>query len=134
MSTIMLIVVIFFVILIAGMLYCEYDNPKFLWSFSVIWALAFMMLVLVFAEMKSSVTIPETEVEPNVYFVYAEKVENEGNVVTFATVNLKDNQFYTWVSEYGTEYPDVPYMLTMDSKGTATLKDDEILVVWVNNN
>lgn len=131
---IMIILVVIFAILMAGMLYCEYDNPKFLWSFSVIWALAFMMLVLVFAEMKPSVTIPETEVEPNVYFVYAEKVENEGNVVTFATVNLKDNQFYTWVSEYGTEYPDVPYMLTMDSKGTATLKDDEILVVWVNNN
>lgn len=134
MSTIMLIVVIFFIILIAGVFCCEYDNPKFLWSFSVIWALAFMMLVLVFAEMKPSVTIPETEVEPNVYFVYAEKVENEGNVVTFATVNLKDNQFYTWVNEYGTEYPDVPYMLTMDSKGTATLEDDEILVAWANNN
>lgn len=133
MST-MIILVVIFAILMAGMLYCEYDNPKFLWSFSVIWTLAFMMLVLVFAEMKPSVTIPETEIEPNVYFVYAEKVENEGNVVTFATVNLKDNQFYTWVSEYGTEYPDVPYMLTMDSKGTATLEDDEILVVWANNN
>lgn len=133
MSTMVSLVVIF-AILMAGMLYCEYDNPKFLWGFSVIWALAFMMLVLVFAEMKPSVTIPETEVEPNVYFVYAEKVEEEGNVITFATVNLKDNQFYTWVSEYGTKYSDVPYILTMDSKGTATLKDDEILVVWANNN
>lgn len=133
MSTIILVVV-FFAILMAGILYCEYDNPKFLWIFSVIWAMAFMMMVLVFAEMKPSVMIPETEVEPNVYFVYAEKVENEGNAVTFATVNLKDNQFYTWVSEYGTEYPDVPYMLTMDSKGTVTLEDDEILVVWANNN
>ena len=133
MST-MIILVVIFAILMAGMLYCEYDNPKFLWSFSVIWALAFMMLVLVFAEMKPSVTIPETEVEPNVYFVYAEKTAEKDGVVTFATVNLKDNQFYTWVSEYGTEYPDVPYMLTMDSKGTATLDDDEILVVWTNNN
>ena len=114
MSTIMLIVVIFFIILIAGVFYCEYDNPKFLWAFSVIWALAFMMMVLVFTGMKSPVTIPETEVEPNVYFVYAEKVEEKGNVVTFATVNLKDNQFYTWVNEYGYDYPDVPYMLTMD--------------------
>lgn len=133
MSTMVSLVVIF-AILMAGMLYCEYDNPKFLWSFSVIWALAFMMLVLVFAEMKPSVTIPETEVEPNVYFVYAEKTAEKDGVVTFATVNLKDNQFYTWVSEYGTEYPDIPYMLTMDSKGTATLEDDEILVVWANNN
>ena len=129
-----ILVVVFFAILMAGVLYCEYDNPKFLWIFSVIWAVAFMLMVLVLTGMKQPVVIPETEVEPNVYFVYAEKVKEEGDVVTFATVNLKDNQFYTWVSEYGTEYPDVPYMLTMDSKGTATLEDDEILVVWANNN
>ena len=132
MSTIILVVV-FFAILMAGILYCEYDNPKFLWIFSVIWALAFMMMVLVFTGMKSPVTTPETEVEPNVYFVYAEKVEEEGDVITFATVNLKNNQFYTWVNEYENDYPDVPYMLTMDSKGTVTLEDDEILVVWANN-
>lgn len=134
MSTIMLIVVIFFIILIAGVFYCEYDNQKVLWAFSVIWALSFMMMVLVFTGMKPSATTPETEIEPNVYFVYAEKAAEKDGVVTFATVNLKNNQFYTWVSEYGTEYPDVPYMLTMDSKGTATLEDDEILVVWANNN
>lgn len=133
MST-MIILVVIFAVLMAGMLYCEYDNPKFLWIFSLIWALAFMVMVLVFTGMEPSVTTPETEVEPNVYFVYAEKVEDKDDVVTFATVNLKDNQFYTWVSEYETEYPDVPYMLTMDSKGTATLDDDEILVVWANNN
>lgn len=132
MST-MIILIIIFAILMAGVLYCEYDNPKFLWIFSVIWAMAFMMMVLVFTGMKTPVTTPETEVEPNVYFVYAEKVEEEGDVVTFATVNLKDNRFYTWVNEYGNDYPDVPYMLTMDSKGTATLEDDEILVVWANN-
>ena len=133
MST-MIILVVIFAILMAGTLYCEYDNPKFLWVFSVIWALAFMVMILVFTEMKSPVTTPETEVEPNVYFVYAEKTSEKDGVVTFATVNLKDNRFYTWVSEYKTEYPDVPYMLTMDSKGTATLEDDEILVVWANNN
>ena len=132
MSTIILVVV-FFAILMAGVLYCEYDNPKLLWIFSVIWALAFMMMVLVFTGMKSPVTTPEIDVEPNVYFVYAEKTAEKDGVVTFTTVNLKDNQFYTWVNEYGIEYPDVPYMLTMDSKGTATLKDDEILVVWANN-
>ena len=132
MSTIILVVV-FFAILMVGVLYCEYDNPKFLWIFSVMWALAFMMMVLVFTGMTQPVTTPQTEVEPNVYFVYAEKTAEKDGVVTFTTVNLKDNQFYTWVNEYGTEYPDVPYMLTMDSKGTATLKDDEILVVWANN-
>ena len=132
MSTIILVVV-FFAILMAGVLYCEYDNPKLLWIFSVIWALAFMTMVLVFTGMKSPVTTPETEVEPNVYFVYAEKTAEKDGVVTFTTVNLKDNRFYTWVNEYGNDYPDVPYMLTMDSKGTATLEDDEILVVWANN-
>lgn len=132
MSTIILVVV-FFAILMAGVLYYKYDNPKFLWAFSVIWALAFMIMVLVFTGMKPPVTTPEIDVEPNVYFVYAEKTTEKDGVITFATVNLKDNQFYTWVNEYGTEYPDIPYMLTMDSKGTATLEDDEILVVWANN-
>lgn len=131
--SIMLILVLVFAILMAGVLYCEHDNPKFLWTFSVVWALAFMVMVLVFTSLENISTLPETEVEPNVYFVYAEKVKEEGDVITFATVNLKDNQFYTWVNEYGYDYPDVPYMLTMDSKGTATLEDDEILVVWANN-
>lgn len=130
----MIILVVIFAILMAGVLYCEHDNPKFLWSFSVIWAVAFMVMVLVFSGMNEPTYSPETKIEPNVYFVYAEKVVEEGAVITFATVNLKDNQFYTWVNEYGTEYPDVPYMLTMDSKGTTTLEDDEILVVWANNN
>ena len=133
MST-MIVLVVIFTILMAGVLYCEYDNPKFLWAFSVIWALAFMMMVLVFTGMKLPATIPETEVEPNVYFVYAEKTSEKDGVVTFTTANLKDNQSYTWVNEYGYDYPDVPYMLTMDSKGTATLEGDEILVVWTNNN
>lgn len=132
MSTLTILVVVF-AILMAGVLYCEIDHPKILWSFSVIWALAFMIMVLVFTGIKEPVTTPETEIEPNVYFVYAEKIEEEGDVITFATVNLKDNQFYTWINEYGYDYPDVPYMLTMDSKGTATLEDDEILVVWANN-
>lgn len=129
-----ILVVVFFAILMAGVLYCEYDNPKFLWAFSVIWAVAFMLMVLVLTGIKQPIVIPETDVEPNVYFVYAEKAAEKDGVVTFATVNLKDNRFYTWVSEYETEYPDVPYMLTMNSKGTATLEDDEILVVWANNN
>lgn len=134
MLSTMIVLVIIFAILMAGVLYCAYDNFKFIWSFSILWALAFMVMVLVFTGMKPPTTIPETEVEPNVYFVYAEKTSEKDGVVTFTTVNLKDNQFYTWVNEYGYDYPDVPYMLTMDSKGTATLEDDEILVVWVNNN
>ena len=132
MSTLIVLVIVF-AILMAGVLYCEIDQPKVLWTFSVIWALAFMVIVLVFTGMKEPTYVPETEVEPNVYFVYAEKVAEDGDVITFATVNLKDNQFYTWVNEYGYDYPDVPYMLTMDSKGTTIFEDDEILVVWANN-
>ena len=80
MSTMVSLVVIF-AILMAGMLYCEYDNPKLLWIFSVIWALAFMMMVLVFTGMTQPVTMPQTEVEPNVYFVYAEKTaEKDGEI------------------------------------------------------
>lgn len=131
----MIILTLVFAILMAGVLYHEKSNPKFLWFFSILWAIAYMVLVLAFSGMKakiSSVT-PETEVEPNAYFVYAEKVKEEGKTVTFATVNLKENQTYSWVNEFSTTYPDVPYLLTMDSKGTQTLEDDEILIVWANN-
>lgn len=129
----MLILTIIFAILMAGVLYCEYDNPKFLWVFSILWAVAYMVAVLVFTTMKIPSSIPQTNVEPNVYFVYAEKTEEKDDVITFTTLNLNDNQFYTWVNEYGYDYPDVPYMLTMNSKGTQDLKDDEILAVWANN-
>ncbi len=129
----MFILVAVFALLMIGVLYCEHNNPKFLWVFSILWAVAYMITVLVFTSMKAPSSIPATEVEPNVYFVYAEKTNEKDGVITFATLNLKDNQFYTWINEYGYDYPDVPYMLTMDSKGTATLEDDEILVVWANN-
>lgn len=131
----MIILTLVFAILMAGVLYHEKSNPKFLWFFSVLWAIAYMVLVLTFSGMKtnSSSTIPETEVEQNVYFVYAEKVKEEGEIVVFATVNLKENQTYDWINEFDTTYPDVPYLLTMDNKGTATLEDDEILVIWANN-
>lgn len=129
-----IIVVIVFAVLMFGMLYCGRNDTKFLLDFSTMLGVAFITIVLIFVVKEQPTTIPETEVEPNVYFVYAEKAAEKDGVVTFATVNLKDNQFYTWVSEYETEYPDVPYVLTMDSKGTATLEDDEILVVWANNN
>lgn len=128
-----IVVVIVFAVLMFGMLYCGRNDTKFLLDFSTMLGVAFITMVLIFVVKEQPTTIPETEVEPNVYFVYAEKASEKDGVVTFATVNLKDNQFYTWASEYGTEYPDVPYMLTMDSKGTATLEDDEILVVWANN-
>lgn len=129
----MLILTVIFAILMAGVLYCEYDNPKFLWVFSILWAVAYMIAVLVFTNMEIPSNLPTTELEPNVYLVYAEKIEEKDNAIIFATLNLKDNQFYTWINEYGYDYPDVPYILTMDGKGTQTLTDDKILAVWANN-
>lgn len=128
----MLILTIIFAILMAGVLYCEYDNPKFLWVFSILWAVAYMIAVLVFTNMESPSSIPQTNIEPDIYLVYAEKITEKDGVITFATLNLNDNQFYTWVNQYGHDYPDVPYILTMDSKGTQDLKDDEILAIWEN--
>lgn len=133
MSTTIILVIVF-AVLMFGMLYCGRNDTKFLLVFSLMLGVAFITIVLIFVVREQPTTIPEIEVEPNVYFVYAEKTTEKDGVVTFATVNLKDNQSYTWVSEYGTKYPDVPYMLTMDSKGTATLEDDEVLVVWANHN
>lgn len=133
MSTTIILVVVF-AVLMACMLYYGRNDTKFLLDFSTMLGVAFITIVLIFVVREQPTIVPTTEVEQNVYFVYAEKTAEKDGVVTFATVNLKDNQSYTWVSEYGTKYPDVPYMLTMDSKGTATLEDDEVLVVWANHN
>lgn len=132
MST-MLIVVLFFAILMGIILYCHHDDTKFLWCFSVIWALAFMVSVLVFTgiEENKPSAIPATQTEENVYYVYAEKVAQDDNFITFRTVNLEENQEFVYEDFFGNEYPEVPYLLTMDSKGTVDIKDDEILVVWM---
>lgn len=48
-------------------------------------------------------------------------------------IDVENGNFYVWTDDY--EYPDdVPYLLTMDSKGTANSTDDEILVVWMDMN
>lgn len=132
MST-MLIVVLFFAVLMGIILYCHHDDTKFLWCFSVIWSLAFMVSVLVFTgiEENKPSTIPVTQTEENVYYVYAEKVAQDDKFITFRTVNLEENQEFIYEDFFGNEYPDTPYLLTMDSKGTVDIKDDTILVVWM---
>lgn len=129
----MLIVVLFFAVLMGIILYCHHDDTKFLWRFSVIWSLAFMVSVLVFTGIENNKPsiIPTTQTEENVYYVYAEKVAQDGKFITFRTVNLEENQEFVYENFFGNEYPDTPYLLTMDSKGTVDLKDDEILVVWM---
>lgn len=129
----MLIVALFFAFLMGVILYCYHNDTKFLWCFSVIWALAFMVSVLVFTgiEENKPSAIPVAQTEENVYYVYAEKVAQDGEFITFRTVNLEENQEFVYKDFFDNEYPEVPYLLTMDSKGTVDIKDDEILVVWM---
>ena len=85
------------------------------------------------AEIESLKVIIE-ENKSDTYYLNAEIFNqidlNNGNyAVNF--INTESGNIYTWIGEY--EYPDdVPYLLTMDSKETDNVKDDEIIVVWMD--
>ena len=85
------------------------------------------------AEIESLKAIIE-ENKSDTYYLNAEILNqidlNNGNyAVNF--INTESGNIYTWIGEY--EYPDdVPYLLTMDSKETDNVKDDEIIVVWMD--
>ena len=85
------------------------------------------------AEIESLKAIIE-ENKSDTYYLNAEIFNqidlNNGNyAVNF--INTESGNIYTWIGEY--EYPDdVPYLLTMDSKETDNVKDDEIIVVWMD--
>lgn len=87
------------------------------------------------AEIESLKAIIE-ENKSDTYYLNAEIFNqidlNNGNyAVNF--INTESGNIYTWIGEY--EYPDdVPYLLTMDSKETDNVKDDEIIVVWMDMN
>lgn len=87
------------------------------------------------AEIESLKAIIE-ENKSDTYYLNAEIFNqidlNNGNyAVNF--INTESGNIYTWIGEY--EYPDdVPYLLTMDSKETDSIKDDEIIVVWMDMN
>ena len=64
------------------------------------------------------------------YYLPAEVVSSQAGVTIFGQVDGEQPTNYVY-SVSGT-YPDgVPYLLTMDTLGTETPADDEILVVWL---
>lgn len=64
------------------------------------------------------------------YYLPAEVVSSQTGVTIFGQVDGEQPTNYVY-SVSGT-YPDgVPYLLTMDTLGTETPADDEILVVWL---
>ena len=76
--------------------------------------------------------IPEITYEP-AELVECTELENGTYEMLFA-VGESEVQLFSWIDMYA--YPDdVPYLLTMDNKGTLNNPlDDEILVVWKDMN
>ena len=76
--------------------------------------------------------IPEITYEP-AELVECTELENGEYEMLFA-VGESEVQLFSWIDMYA--YPDdVPYLLTMDNKGTPNNPlDDEILVVWKDMN
>ena len=76
--------------------------------------------------------IPEITYEP-AELVECTELENCAYEMLFA-VGESEVQLFSWIDMYA--YPDdVPYLLTMDNKGTLNNPlDDEILVVWKDMN
>ena len=64
------------------------------------------------------------------YYYQAEVVSQSNETVVFGGVDVENPQLFAWKSTSESINIDVPYLLTMDGKGTETTDDDEILVVW----
>lgn len=64
------------------------------------------------------------------YYYQAEVVSQSDGTVVFGGVDVENPQLFVWKSTSESINMDVPYLLTMDSKGTETMYDDEVLVVW----
>ena len=64
------------------------------------------------------------------YYYQAEVVSQSDGTIVFGGVDVENPQLFAWKSTSESINIDVPYLLTMDGKGTETTEDDEILVVW----
>ena len=64
------------------------------------------------------------------YYYQAEVVSQSDGTIVFGGVDVENPQLFAWKSTSESINIDVPYLLTMDGKGTETTDDDEILVVW----
>lgn len=99
-----------------------------------------MVLVLVIIAFIASFLIKDDKQSDNqensdFYYLGAEILSIEGNekgyLINFVPVDNPDykNIKYTYIATTELDI-DVPYLLTMDSKGTESIQDDEIVVVW----
>lgn len=89
------------------------------------------MLLLGAAAAVGGVTgeVRASELPDGLYYLEAEVVEQQADYAVFATVDGAEPTECTY-ARTGNYREDVPYLLTMDSMGTAAPEDDEILVVW----
>lgn len=72
------------------------------------------------------------ESKSNYYYLGAEiykqeAISSEQYKISF--VDVENGNIYAWISPYAYD-EDAPYLLTMDSKGTEDVTDDEVVVVW----
>ena len=68
--------------------------------------------------------LPET-----LYYLSAEVVSIQDGQTRFAQIDGETPTLYIY-DVPGTFPEDIPYLLTMDSQGTATPADDAVVVVW----
>ena len=89
--------------------------------------LTICVLFLVYAAITG---VSEMDEVSDFYYYQAEVVSQSDGTVVFGGVDVENPQLFAWKSTSESINMDVPYLLTMDSKGTETMDDDEILVVW----
>ena len=89
--------------------------------------LAICLLLLAYSVIT---VVSETEEVNDFYYYQAEVVSQSNGTVVFGGVDVENPQLFAWKSTSESINIDVPYLLTMNSKGTETTEDDEILVVW----
>lgn len=89
--------------------------------------LTICILFLVYAAITG---VQEADEVSDFYYYQAEVVSQSDETVVFGGVDVENPQLFAWKSTSESINIDVPYLLTMDSKGTETMDDDEILVVW----
>lgn len=99
---------------------------KIIFTFLMV-ILAICILFLVYAAITG---VSETEEVSGLYYYQAEVVSQSNGTVVFGGVDVENPQLFAWKSTSESINMDVPYLLTMDGKGTETMDDDEILVVW----
>lgn len=90
----------------------------------------------IIAEKNAEIESLIEENKSDIYYLGAEIVSQinlNGATYEISFVDVENGNVYKWIADY--EYPDdVPYLLTMDSKETDNVKDDEIIVVWMDMN